>query len=828
MKFLVNLLLMPVLLNAFAVNKSINDKKEKELEKQITEKVASNTSLGTDKITVDLSSDPYEGDFFLATFHYNGTVPLADYWIEDDNLITDYNASHLFYDHYIDIEVYCLEEKGNFTLNLMDGNDDVFNLTVYTHLTDYGIFASVGSQAVCDNMVLEYEYNCGLITEQDLIDYANTPADTFPLLPRPWLRPIFDDLIPQNPAPSGRTIIKGAVEWEDSHSNMHPANGLKVELWQTSISRTNPINSVAATYVDEDGNYSFNLQSSTLTGMGTFIRVYAETSRTDVAPFYIGLGTYSKDYNISFTTGNINTKNITINKTDDFVKPVEIANCIHYGEEYIRLVDGRTPPVTHVKWPDGNSCCAGNSHIMLGSEYYQIWDVILHEYGHIIQDFLGINPGVSKTHTFTHDYSNRYGKNTAMKLAFQEATASVLGLAIQSTYMHDLTNKDHVADSYYDDLTWFGNNATDPTYHDPQWDFENTHSTFVGLGEANEIATGNVLYDLWDIDTHESHDKVYLGNGGFWDLLKNSKAKTLSALFKYIYDNNIVERNNLAYLVDYYGLSARDIDQAFNTSNLPVICWTDSGNVANYCAGPSGSACIGDEYNLIFYNASGSYLFEVNGIRSNAYYLTYSQWQTILNQPGTYYQIQIGAKSTLGGFTTGPYYGKKKIMTKSLSGYVTFDISSLGGATSYGNSSNGGANFSSSNLVTNVNWSNVSITTNSSDVEFFSLNAGMSSSHISTLAFNTSKTFNSVSMDVVFATNRSSHYSTFLIYKWDGTNYVQVEDVDCMLIPMDKNNTYRTFTFSMNGNVKGFKIWFEGFGYTTLCIKNVTFDTRIV
>ena len=826
MKFLVNLLLMPVLLGTVAINKGISDKKETELEKQITEKAASNTSFGTDKLTVDLSTDPYEGDFFLATFHYNGTCPLADYWIQDDNLITDYNASHLFSDHYINVEAYCVEEKGNFTVNLMDGNDEIYSLTVYTHLTDYGVFASTGSQTVCDNMVLEYEYNCGLITEQDLIDYANTPVELTPLLPRPWLRPIFDEIITQIPAPSGKTIIKGYIEWEDIHSQFHKANGLKVELWQTSISRTNPINSVACTYVDEDGNYSFNLSTSILTGMGTFIRVYAETKRADVAPFYIGIGVYTKDYRVSFTSGYINTKNIKINKGDDFAKAVEIANCIHYGEEYIRLVDGRTPPVTHVKWPDG-STCAGFSHIMLESEYYHIWDVMLHEYGHLIQDFLGINPGISKSHTYTTDYSYIYGKSTAMKLAFQEATVSVLSLAIQKTYMHDLATIYHATDTYMDDLTWYSSaNANDPAYHDPQWDFENTYPTFIGLGEANEIATANVLYDLWDIDSNEVHDKVYLGNPGFWSLLKNSKAKTLSALFKYIYDNNIIEKNALGALVDFYGLTARDIDQAFNTSNLPVICWTDSGNVANYGTDIHSTCCIGDEYNLAFYNASGAFLFEVNGIRSNAYCLTYSQWQTILAQPGAYYQIQIGAKSTAGGFTTGPYYGARKIMMKSQNNYQMFNIDTLNGAT-YGNNVSGGATFSSSNFVTDVSWSNVSVTTNTSGVKFFSLNAGMSSTHISTLEFNTSKTFNSVSMDVVFATNRSSHNSTFLIYKWDGTNYVQVADVDCMLIPMDKNETYRTFTFSMNGNVKGFKIWFEGFGYTTLCIKNVTFDTRI-
>ncbi len=827
MKFLVNLLLMPVLFNTFTINRTISNSEEKELEKQITERCSPEQDDSKNKITVDLLSEPYEGDYFFTTFHYNGNVPLADYWMNEDNVLCDWDASNLYSNHYVNVEVLAPETQANFTLYLMDGNDDVYSLTVYTHWTEYGIFASTGSQQVCDNMVLEYEYNNGFIDDEDLINAVNTSVqEEIGLFPKPWLRPIHKFDIA---APTGKTGFEGKITWKDREGGSHPCSGLYYEFYDDTFDQNGNAIPETTGYLDEDGDFSFLRPTSTLSNRNPRLKLYARTRVFSVNAFFIGIATYTVTINLGMAKGYYHSTNHVFKNDDKSGRPMVIASSLYWAQEWVALVNGSYPGHCDVKYPHFDTCeFAGG--VYLEEPYFEVMDVILHEYGHAMEDQLGLFDAwhmldYTAEHNFWTDYTVSRSKGAAMREGFTESLATVFALMIQKTYSDYFSTIPQAGDTYYDDYTWFdATERLDLNHHEANTDFENLSSDYVGRADATELTIGAAIYDLYDIDFSEEHDKIYLGNGGLWDILKTYKPKTFSDLVKALYNNGIVNKDYLGNLLDYFGFTARDIGQSFHVDNRPIIVWNYSGDTAH-----PNSKTIGNNYSLVFYSASDKKLFEVNGIVSNAYHLNETEWYKITSEPGAYYKVAIGAKSTTGDYTTGPYFGAKVILNKTNTIYETVNIDQF----TYSNFSQnyeGNRNFASDEFLNVVYWKNVTEVTNVRNEKFFCLSAGMSTDHLSYLQFETSKTFSSVSMDFVFYTNRSNKSTACLkLYTTTNGSYWSYRaTVNLDVIPMDKDWNVYNYQLPCGGNVKGLKLEFTGYGYTALCVRNFMFDTRVL
>jgi hypothetical protein len=188
----------------------------------------------------------------------------------------------------------------------------------------------------------------------------------------------------------------------------------------------------------------------------------------------------------------------------------------------------------------------GEAQIELARAHGQYWDVIYHEFGHLVQHFGELANLQVGSHGLNEQLCGRYDKGKAIGLAWTEGWAGYFSAWIQQS-MRDryppngINDNDHVlklGDTLFEDVGW-------------DYDIETFQSFWGGyeFGEDSEVAVQRVLWDLADYATNDvyrpeppeerdgwldpegSPDEISHGHDLLWRLVRDRRPNTLSDFF---------------------------------------------------------------------------------------------------------------------------------------------------------------------------------------------------------------------------------------------------------------------------------------------------------
>ncbi|MBO7169907.1 MAG: hypothetical protein J6W28_01870, partial [Clostridia bacterium] len=298
----------------------------------------------------------------------------------------------------------------------------------------------------------------------------------------------------------------------------------------------------------------------------------------------------------------------------------------YYRNGTIHLLDVSTPTEENATTP---------------IDIYANWDVIMHEYGHHIQEQLNLRAGPGVKHDSTKNQIDELeNKSDGIRLAWKEAWATVFALLAQDEYSDLLQGIPLTCSS---EKTNFEGNTTD---------VETISST---KGEGCEESIMAVLWDVFDFSYDEENDAVSLGHNDFWDITTISGTTTFSAFIANFYAEYPEHIHDIGLNLSEYGMATSKPDMT--ESYVPGIY-----SPPEFYFGPQGGSTESpnNSFTLIFYDGNGQRINNdiVVNVQEDPIYsitLTQEQWNTILDAPGSTYRVAVIARQ-LHTPSTGPYY----------------------------------------------------------------------------------------------------------------------------------------------------------------------------
>lgn len=204
-----------------------------------------------------------------------------------------------------------------------------------------------------------------------------------------------------------------------------------------------------------------------------------------------------------------------------------------------------------------NNTTASATAMNVGVGDWADWDVIHHEYGHVLADNNNLDgSSFGDEHGFGQDLIGKYGKPKGTKFAWQEGIATYLGLSAQDagnlrTVIPNLPND--LGDEFYDDLI-------DVNLH---VGIEGRNQGSPNVGEGDEASVMRILWDIYDTDTENNYfyddeysDKWNLGDKDVFDLMKGNA--TLRDFWFDVVDKhtpNFRRRSELGEIFEEYSVS---------------------------------------------------------------------------------------------------------------------------------------------------------------------------------------------------------------------------------------------------------------------------------
>ncbi len=544
-----------------------------------------------------------------------------------------------------------------FTLTVKTESGDIQMCHLYGLYTECGLFVSTASLDSAWDAYYYNLYEAGIYTWEEYNEalckmYSQNIETNDALLPA----------LQQNQTASvssGITTVTGVLTWIDDSEVEHPLQYTKVEIRDAYTESL-----YGTTYTDVNGAYSF--KRSDTASRNFYIKIYAAGENTAVKTVNGGDYAFISPSNKTTAGGGTCIINAAVNMDDDIGQALQISQAVITADRYATAMNGSALSKVTVKYPDNDlvkepekaGCwyennalfiCKRNDKVYLGfPASHACWDAIMHEYGHHIANKLGIDDSPGGTHFIDENLLERvytindndeqryYTKSEAIRLAWNEGIASVFSGMAQAYFATSLQNIRTVGDTAY------------LSYNGTKLDYEAT--TGVAMSEACEGAVIGVLWDLYD-PANESHDTLAFGHKFFWDFLKGSKAKTLSAFAQYFYSKRSQdEGSHLGKILGYYGIAAFGISApTIETSHR--IYWMSK----NLSSRSSPDVC-----DVVFYDLSGKEIGRVTNQTAG--------WISIL--PPLWEKIPIG-KSYVQIVSyqndspkTGPYYSERYVYSR--------------------------------------------------------------------------------------------------------------------------------------------------------------------
>ncbi len=514
--------------------------------------------------------------------------------------------------------------------------------------------------------------------------------------------------------------VVGLIRWIDDWGYYHPLQYTKVYVYDKNSFFSDEL--LGSVYTDGNGEFFFSFDSNVdsdfdNTGRDIFIKVKPEGINSIVKN---GVG---NDYIIErgpfndVVTGAVTDASLDIYNMSSYTnRAFQVSQAVITASRFASVMNGSNLSNVSVCYPhyeggDGSFYRSSNNTIYIignrsNDEYevddiylrsYASWDVIMHEYGHFVQDMLNINDGPGGTHWLNHNMYDHYlshysgsptpncdscslpsainAKSYAIKLTYAEAWASIFS-GISQKYYVDLgildSNIKTVGDSEYE------------AYNNAHIDYENKTLT----GEAAEEAIIGVLWDVFDSNS-DDYDSISLGYTGLWSLSTTYNPVTFSDFtgnfYSSIYSYNNLEEFNA--LLEHFGMAPTDIDISSSAVShvAPTLTWTANG---------TSDSLPNNYFDITIYDSDD------NIIVSDYSYSTYltlslSDWASVINASGDKFYVSVEGSQTTSP-TTGSYCSTKYAFDKpevettissgsvKVTGYYSWTPSELTISSSYG------------------------------------------------------------------------------------------------------------------------------------------------
>ncbi len=436
------------------------------------------------------------------------------------------------------------------------------------------------------------------------------------------------------------------VFWTDSYNKKHRAYGLYVELFDKSGLGGSLI-PVSSGYLDKNGEFSTTY--SYLMSASLFFKVYIK-SRAAV-PLNLFDVCFTTDTITTGSLGLFGTYDYTIGNSTDKEKKVSIVEALTWAHEYLETKTNTTiRPITYSFPCNGTDFSSWIELIRLMDDDYCDWDVIMHEYGHFVEHYLGFSSGSGGDHSGQDSLSEeRNDFNDGNGTAWSEGFATYFSMSCQNEMQLDKLNilsavgKNELADSTYTDNLPSGV---------LEYDYKNS-SDIVQKGEACETTICAFLLGLADDKKVSTiSDNFYYGYQEIWDIVVDNKAKSLSDFIRVFHDRHLNDLKDLGKFEEYLKLSPTIVTiGSFNCENAEFK-WTLWNSNKNF---PQNL------FSLVFYNSRNKVIFETPQFSRNKgyalnYYLSRKEIGNLLTSHSDTIYWQVVAYANYDGTTTGPYY----------------------------------------------------------------------------------------------------------------------------------------------------------------------------
>lgn len=543
-------------------------------------------------------------------------------------------------------------------------------LTMYVLNSPYGVFVSyVGEEQVRD-YYYQWMYENTIIEEAEYEAFLDTKGLTTTIDEQTYKAALNNTgstrsvqatkvYVNYTITKSGSNLtVSGTMTWTDSNGTSHPLKNVEVEIVDDDVTFDDV---VATTTTNSSGNFSATFANQTGNaengGCDIFVRANAKSSNISVKTT-LGVTHGLKTPTTQDVTASVDTIYQVLNPCDA-ANAFQIHQAAIVGAQYVKSLSGTAPANCNFKYPytDSQSNNYNGSSIEITSSAYYSWDIILHEYGHYIQDVYNIedNPGGSHVisaniiDTFINDkgYSLSKAKDYGCRLAWAEGWATYFGVAAQVHQNVASLGVPGAGDAAYNNMY-------------KNWSYNN--ETSQGCGEGNELAVTCVLWDLMDSSSttgssSESYDTLSLGHGTVWNYTVNSGATTFSDFMDYVYSSlSTSNYRNVGNILGRQNITAKSLktngststSYYFSSDTPPTFSWTAA----------SGSTHCTDSYVLQIYDTSMNLIYSITiSAGTVSHTLSETRWENLKTNysGGFYWCVKVTPSSTPA---TGPYYSQ--------------------------------------------------------------------------------------------------------------------------------------------------------------------------
>ena len=481
--------------------------------------------------------------------------------------------------------------------------------------------------------------------------------------------------------------VYGTAYWYDINGNVHPLRGANVTVWDKDALTNQNYGNM---YSDDQGTFSFTIANDTSWlegGLDIFIEINSYGNGFTVKKYNAGLSIYAN--NFYFCTGvednvksNLAMKSYICDQaeSDERDRAFQVHQALYTGYRYFRAMNSNSVKAVNAFYPyisdtpTEDTSFSNSTGIFILPDDGLSWDVILHELGHQVEDYLTIKSSYSIPSHYIHEnLAENYGKSTGIRAAWGEGWATYFAFAAQNYFNYNLnlsiSTVPTACNALYEHVTVTGSSYTITSYD---------HTATAGKGEANEGAITSILLKL------NSDSNIDLTDQQLWNIAKTSKAKSLSEFMAAFYNQisptkislvgAVLQRHNC---VDGAVMSSPAYS-VFTKTSPGTFKWTPLNTKDTIP--DNNHYSYSTQFKFVFWDDDYNKIFESPYLSSASVNpqttLTTAQWNTIVGAigNGTFYW-GIATYQNSASPSTGPYYSElhRGIFDENVTNISTFN-----------------------------------------------------------------------------------------------------------------------------------------------------------